>query len=711
MPKEKRAAAVLDFDDLLLCAHKLVSDHEPVRVALGTRYRHIFVDEFQDTDRVQAAIIFLIAARARPLRWQDAQLRTGALFLVGDPKQAIYRFRGADVAAYNDARAAMVRQGDNSVLQVTANFRSQDAILQHVNTCFESVLNAEGQPGYVKLSSTRTDDAPATLCAAKITVEIAGTDPHNPPSAGEQREAEAAVIARICRRLVGSILIVRDDGSSTPLAPGDIALLAPTGAELWRYERALETARLSVASQAGKTLMLRQETQDILALLRAIADPFDTLAFGALMRGPLIGLTDQELLDIAEDVNRSPDRDVADRGFVITTSVELIRHPLAKTTVGHLQELRKRAPVTTPLILLAEAIERLQVRPVLAARHGNRGARALANLDALLELARPYGIAGLRTFVRKLQDDWERRVQRSEGRIDATEEAIQIVTIHSSKGLEWPVVIPINTGTGFRNSPQFVHRQSDNTLHWVNDGVAPPSLEIARQEETASETLERQRMWYVACTRASDLLILPHLVSAAQKSWSRIVDLTYDLLPEFDLSSLPTATAPPVDTAANQQTLAVFEEEGRRVRESAPLIIWRKPSDHDPDRAAVLEPTTITVEGTVDFTPPLAGGRTRGVLLHKLMEEFLAGELDDGDVLAVERRTLELLNQLVGLEDFAAKLKPDIEEVARTARQTLQFADIAALRSNLVPERAVWSGSQNDGYLAGRADAVAIVDG
>lgn len=96
----KRAAAVLDFDDLLSCAFELVSQHEAVRIALGARHRHIFVDEFQDTDRVQAAIIFLIATGQRTDKWQDGVLRPGSLFLVGDPKQAIYRFRGADVAAY-----------------------------------------------------------------------------------------------------------------------------------------------------------------------------------------------------------------------------------------------------------------------------------------------------------------------------------------------------------------------------------------------------------------------------------------------------------------------------------------------------------------------------------------------------------------------------------------------------------------------------------
>jgi ATP-dependent exoDNAse (exonuclease V) beta subunit len=143
--RRKREAAALDFDDLLLRAHDLVSEHENVRVALGKQYKHIFVDEFQDTDRIQAAIIFLIAATKRPKRWQDAQLRPGSLFLVGDPKQAIYRFRGADIDAYNEARAAIASQARDSVVEITANFRSQQAIIDHVNKCFEPVLQGGGQ--------------------------------------------------------------------------------------------------------------------------------------------------------------------------------------------------------------------------------------------------------------------------------------------------------------------------------------------------------------------------------------------------------------------------------------------------------------------------------------------------------------------------------------------------------------------------------------
>lgn len=704
----KRAAAVLDFDDLLSCAYELVSQHEAVRIALGARHRHIFVDEFQDTDRVQAAIIFLIATDQRADRWQDGVLRPGSLFLVGDPKQAIYRFRGADVAAYEDARAAMKRQGGDCILQVTANFRSSQGILKHVNACFEPVLNGRGQPGYVELSATIANRLGELPCAAKVTVEIVEAADPRRPSAGEQREAEADIVARLCRRLVGAVSIVRDDGHATPLVPGDIALLAPTNSELWRYERALESQRLSVASQAGKTLMLRQETQDILALLRTLADPFDTLSFGALMRGPLVGLTDEQLLDIAEGVeaNREPGTTGA---FTVNTPLELIVSPLAKTVVGHLQDLRRRASVTTPLVLLSEAIERLQLRVVLAARYGNRAARALANLDALIQMARPYGVAGLRAFVRSLNDDWESRTPRGEGRIDASEEAVQIVTIHSSKGLEWPVVIPINTSTVFRSPPQFVRRQSDNTLHWMIGGVAPPNLTAAREEERQSETLERQRMWYVACTRARDLLVIPELPSASAQSWSRIVNLAHGSLPELDLNSLPPETTVTTAVVPNTQTVDIFLAEADAISSASPAINWRRPSGHDPDRALVLESTTTSVEETFEFVQPLGAGRLRGVLLHKLMEELLTGELDE-DESAAEQRAVALLDQLSGMNPEGVEALPDPREAALTAMRTLRFPEIAALRPTLQAETAIWAASEGT-YLAGRADAVSVVGG
>jgi ATP-dependent exoDNAse (exonuclease V) beta subunit len=514
-------------------------------------------------------------------------------------------------------------------------------------------------------------------------------------------------VATICRRLIGSIPVKRADGSVTPLEAGDIGLLAPTGKDLWRYERALEAEGLSVASQAGKTLLLQQETQDILALLRTLADARDTLAFGAFMRGPMVGLTDEELLDIAEEV-RTADGGTELAGFNIRTPPAHISHPVAKAVLTELQDLRRRAARTTPRILLSEAIERLQLRVVLAARHRNRSARALANLDALIEMARPYNVSGLRAFIRDLQSDWETREQRSEGRIDASNEAVELVTIHSSKGLEWPVVIPINTSTEFPPPPRFIHRRSDDTLHWVLGGVMPPELAAAREEERREQTLEHQRMWYVACTRARDLLIIPHLPEASAQSWSRIVDLSHTSLPEIDLTALVPSTSLKEVQPLNEQTQEVFEEEARSVATASPQLSWRTPSSHDRDRTEALTVVDRSLDDTFQFILPIAGGRIRGIVLHKLMEEFLTGELGDEDTDVVEARAADLLLELKSMEELTSSADPDPGEMARTAMRTLKLDDVAALRTHLVPEISLWSDSGDGQLIAGRADAVAV---
>lgn len=336
----KRAAAVLDFDDLLLQVRSLVRGYEEVRRAIGQRYKCILVDEFQDTDRIQNEILFSIAATDdRPESWEDSRLRPGSLFLVGDPKQAIYRFRGADIEAYELCRRLIGAQEGGAVIEVTANFRSQQAILRHVNSCFAPVFAQTGQPRYVALAPTIPDHSYPLPYVTRFTIQVAT---EGRIYAEMFREAEASRVADICSRLIGNVMIRRADNSVSPLRPGDIALLTPGHRELWRYERALEQRGLAVSSQAGQTLMRRQETQDILALLRVLADSSDTLAFGALMRGPLVGLSDQELLDITASLPRTGER--ADF-FNVRTDPALVRHPVAQSVLVILQELRRRAAI------------------------------------------------------------------------------------------------------------------------------------------------------------------------------------------------------------------------------------------------------------------------------------------------------------------------------------------------------------------------------
>ena len=152
----KRDAALLDFDDLLLKARDLLRSDEQVRQALAERYQVVHIDEFQDTDPIQAEILWRLCGEGgQDTPWQERQLRPGALFCVGDPKQAIYRFRGADVDTYLRAREAIREQYPKNILEVTANFRSFRPILEWVNQRFKEPLSTSGQPGFQNLEATR----------------------------------------------------------------------------------------------------------------------------------------------------------------------------------------------------------------------------------------------------------------------------------------------------------------------------------------------------------------------------------------------------------------------------------------------------------------------------------------------------------------------------------------------------------------------------
>ena len=228
---------------------------------------------------------------------------------------------------------------------------------------------------------------------------------------------------------------------------GDIALLAPTGSELWRYEEALEQRDIPVATQAGKGLYRRQEIQDLIAITRVLADQRDRLALGALLRGPLVGLTEEELLDIVWALPRDDDTPAKLPRFDLGVAPEAIAHPLARDILEKLQALRRRVNAITPHALLSQAIDVLRVRPILLQRHGGRAGRALANVDLFLGFSRAYAVRGLRAFAEAMMAAWSDEARAVEGRPDAQEEAVALYTMHAAKGLEWPIVVPINTIT------------------------------------------------------------------------------------------------------------------------------------------------------------------------------------------------------------------------------------------------------------------------
>lgn len=701
----KRAAALLDFDDLIFAARDLLRDHDSVRTALSSRYAHVLVDEFQDTDPLQTEIFWRLcgdpAPGADPLDWAAYRIRPGALFLVGDPKQAIYRFRGADVAAYVRAREAIRALNPLDLLSISTNFRSCAAILDYVNDRFAPHLTEEkGQPGFTPLDSFHSDHGEG-LCVAALPVACADED--GKAKSAVQRDCEAEAVAEMCSRLIGSQIIVdRKTDTKRPCRPGDIALLAPGGTELWRYEEALEKRGVPVATQAGKGFYRRQEVQDLIAITRVLADSRDSLALVTLLRGPLVGLTEEQLLDLVWSQPRDPERPDALPRLTIHLDAELIPDPHARDIVEKLQALRRRINSTTPHQLLAEAVDLLRVRPVLLQRHGGQAERPLANVDLFLSLAQPYGVRGLRAFAVAMTAAWEGKTRSAEGRPDAQEEAVSLVTMHASKGLEWPIVVPINTMTLGNDVRDPVIDGDTKTIFLPLFGVAPAGYEEAKAAEVAERERERLRLWYVAATRARELLVLPKLdVTPAKSSWNGLMDFDLDGLPVIAIDHHPEGVDTIDSEPDNDQTREIFAGEAARVVAATPKLRWVAPSrDEDPHGPLELAAEPQIVVAGQDTPEPemliaVQGGRERGLVIHKLLEEVLTGETAD-DLAALTARAGDLVGAL-GREpgtDAAAGLSPD--EMAGTAARTLAMPEIAALRPRLIAELPVYGIGEED---------------
>ena len=263
-----------------------------------------------------------------------------------------------------------------------------------------------------------------------------------------------------------------------------------------------------MATQAGKGLYRRQEIQDLIALTRVLADRRDTLALGSLLRGPLVGLSEEELLDVVWALPRNADTPERLPSLDLSTGSADVTHPLARGIIEKLQSLNRRANSTTPHALLSQAVDMLQVRPLLLQRHGAQAERALANIDLYLSFSTTYAGAGLRAFSEAMTAAWEDETRAVEGRPDAQEEAVALVTMHAAKGLEWPIVIPINTMTQIMSASGAVVDRHSDTLYCKVLKISPAGYEAAMDKEKEELERERIRLWYVAATRARELLVL-----------------------------------------------------------------------------------------------------------------------------------------------------------------------------------------------------------
>jgi ATP-dependent exoDNAse (exonuclease V) beta subunit len=513
---QKRRAGQLDFMDLLLQARELLR-HDAARAELQRLYLRIFVDEFQDTDPLQAEILLLLAAADPAERdWRKAAPEPGKLFVVGDPKQSIYRFRRADARLFHricsDLKAAGAEQA-----RLTASTRSRKSIQAFVNAAFGKNIS-----DYLPLDGgvDGPGDQPAII--ALPMPKPYGT---RNVSKGKIEECSPAAVAAFIEWLcTESGWKVRDRSTSQWVAvrPEHICILfrrfTNFGVDLTQeYVRALEARGIEHLLVGSKSFHRREEVGTLRTALRAVEWPDDELSVFAVLRGSLFAVLDDTLLRFKNAhggfrAMRQLPQDLDPEFAPIRDAFALLRD---------LHRKRNYRPVADTI---RELLETTRAHAAFAFRTG--GERVLANVYRLTDVARSFEIGGaatsFRTFVEYLESEYEVGDTSEAPVLEQEGGGVQLMTVHKAKGLEFPVVILADL-TAKLTGPQGGDRYTDpdrglcaQRLLWC----APWELRDAREEEALADQEEALRVAYVAATRARDLLVVAAIGEAEyQGGW------------------------------------------------------------------------------------------------------------------------------------------------------------------------------------------------
>jgi ATP-dependent helicase/nuclease subunit A len=530
----KQATGALDFADLLVRTRALIRTNGAVRRHLQRKFTRIFVDEFQDTDPVQADILLLLAADD-PRVEDPGQVRpvAGKLFIVGDPKQAIYRFRGTDVGTYWRVSKQLAERGGR-VLQLTTSYRSVPAIQRFVNAAFDEAMRADElalQAGYIPLAPHRpADESQPAVVALPVPEPYAR---HGPLRASGRAigtslpDAVGAFIDWLIDAKNGWQTLERQaDGSekNVQLRPRHIAVLfrrfVSFGEDVTRpYVDAIEARGIPHLLVGGKTFHGREEVETIRAALAAIEWPDDELSVFATLKGSLFAIDDEHLLEFRHRFGtlhpfRIPNELGGHSGEELALTGEPTAHlvPIA-AALRLLQQLHRgrnyRPVADTVGRLLAET--RAHVGFILRPA----GEQVLANVLHVAELARQYEAGGgisFRGFIDELRVAAESTTAQEAPILEEGSDGVRLMTVHKAKGLEFPVVILADlTCPMSRNDASRYLDASRRLCALKIGGWAPHELHEHQAEEVARDQAEGVRLAYVAATRARDLLVVPAL--------------------------------------------------------------------------------------------------------------------------------------------------------------------------------------------------------
>jgi ATP-dependent exoDNAse (exonuclease V) beta subunit len=541
----KSRAGCLDFLDLLLRARDLVRDHPVVRAELQRRITHIFVDEFQDTDPLQAEILILLAADDPNERdWRRVRPVPGKLFIVGDPKQSIYRFRRADVSLYEDVKRQVTEAG-GELVELTVSFRAVPEIQEAVNAAFAPVMGeqASSQARYVPLARFRSalDTQPA-IVALPVPQPYGSYGKVVKWKIDESLpDATAAFVDWLVRSSGWTVTERERPDDRVPIQARHVCLLFRRFRHYFSdvtrpYVRALEARRLPHLLVGGSSFHTREEVEAIRNGLCAIERPGDELAVFATLRGPLFALSDAQLLAYRDrfrslhPFRRAPE-DMPEPLREVVEALAILRE---------LSRARNRRPIADTIGGLLDATRApagLAIWPT--------GEQALANVARLMDMARRSehnGIISFRSFVDWLGNQAERGEASDAPIIEHGADGVRLMTVHRAKGLEFPVVILADISAQEARDPQRWTDARAGICAMRLAGCVPPELRDHGDAEKELEIEEAARVLYVAATRARDLLVVSAVGDERFEGW--LSTLNPAIYPHGERSRAPETTAP-----------------------------------------------------------------------------------------------------------------------------------------------------------------------
>lgn len=538
--REKRQSGNLTFNDVLYYVYQLLTDHPAVRDYYRAKFDYVMVDEFQDTDRLQFDIISMITGADRQA-------------FVGDLKQSIYEWRNADPSIMTDLEAEIRRSGEGVVLEMADNFRSTPGLIDFFNLIFPGVFGG-GFVEYTPMRHANTSVTDSAEPSVRIMMPGGGT-------VGERRSKEAELVCAEVIRLLDSGTQVYDEsaGEWRGACLKDMAILFRSRSAVRTYEQALRSHRIPYIHVQSDSFFEKNEVIDLMNYMNHLAEPSDPFYTFSSLRSPLFGCGDETLLTLSMnrfDLQRTIDD--SERGERRKLSVMA---SLDEFCARHMNGFAHR--------LLSEAIARTRADLVYLSSSG--GKQAYANMLKLVDMLRGMeeeGPIGLREAVRRLNRRAEEGVGEAEYPMnDEKSDALRIMTVHASKGLEFPIVFIADSSRirPSRRMETFYHGKlgivpaPPRRRAGDAEGMEMVNREAAAHLDSRSEQEDR-RVFYVSLTRAKQFLYISRFRTGQREenSWNGLLS---SVLPLTD-----SAQSGVVEAGCRLMLIGPADGEGARLR-------------------------------------------------------------------------------------------------------------------------------------------------